>query len=132
MAIAYEYLYGAGTPLPVDERPLSGNDELGHVSHRPIDPSQPQVVFGLGNCLEANNGAYKIGYTMLETDRIPKEWARQANLMDEVMGSLPIQRREFSRKRRDAPDLRHAAGGRSKLFPSRDTRLARVGRSSRS
>ena len=34
--------------------------------------------------LYRNFGAYKVGFTMLETDGIPAEWVRQANLMDEV------------------------------------------------
>jgi hypothetical protein len=33
---------------------------------------------------EKNTGQYKIGYTMLEVDGLPKEWVRQANLMDEI------------------------------------------------
>ena len=51
---------------------------------RPLDARRPQVVYGQGDIFERNFGAYKIGFTMLETDGIPAEWARQANLMDEV------------------------------------------------
>jgi glycosyltransferase involved in cell wall biosynthesis len=41
-------------------------------------------VYGQGDVFESNFGAYRIGFTMLETDGIPPEWVRQANLMDEV------------------------------------------------
>ena len=84
IAIHYEYLYGQNTPVPLDESGFSEDHELAHVGRRPINPGLPQVVYGLGNCFHANNGEYKIGFTMLETDRIPEEWVRQANRMDEV------------------------------------------------
>jgi hypothetical protein len=54
------------------------------IRERKVSPEQVQVVFGQGDVFERNFGAYKIGFTMLETDHIPAEWARQANLMDEV------------------------------------------------
>jgi GT2 family glycosyltransferase len=84
IAVRYAYLYGQNTPVPVDEKWFQDDHELAHVSQRPIDPSKTQVVYGLGNCFQNNSGAYKIGFSMLETDRIPAEWVRQANLMDEV------------------------------------------------
>jgi glycosyltransferase involved in cell wall biosynthesis len=42
------------------------------------------VVFAQGDVFASNFGAYKVGFSMLETDGIPDEWTRQANLMDEV------------------------------------------------
>ena len=84
VAVSYEYLYGPGTPYPVKETLLPESDEIAHVARRPIDPRQPQVVYGFGNCFHNNNGSYKIGFTMLEADRIPADWAAQANKMDEV------------------------------------------------
>jgi glycosyltransferase involved in cell wall biosynthesis len=54
------------------------------IRQRKIQPHQIQVVFGQGDVFERNFGAYRIGFTMLETDGIPEEWVRQANLMDEV------------------------------------------------
>jgi hypothetical protein len=43
-----------------------------------------QVVYAQGDVFAANDGAYKVGFTMLEVDGFPKEWVRQANMMDEV------------------------------------------------
>jgi glycosyltransferase involved in cell wall biosynthesis len=44
----------------------------------------PQVVYGRGDLFAKNSGRYRIGFTMLEVDRLPADWVRQANLMDEV------------------------------------------------
>jgi hypothetical protein len=41
-------------------------------------------VYAQGDVFQSNCGQYKIGFTMLETDGVPTEWVRQANLMDEV------------------------------------------------
>jgi len=51
---------------------------------REFGKSQIQVVYAQGDVFERNTGQYKIGYTMLEVDGLPKEWVRQANQMDEV------------------------------------------------
>ncbi|MEF3274041.1 MAG: glycosyltransferase [Chloroflexus sp.] len=50
----------------------------------PIRLDVPQVVYGRGELFCKNSGAYRIGFTMLETDRLPIHWVLQANLMDEV------------------------------------------------
>lgn len=81
---SYQYVYGPGTPFFLEEPAKIGPCMLNIIRDRKIDPHQPQVVFGQGDVFERNFGAYRIGYTMLETDHIPEEWARQANLMDEV------------------------------------------------
>jgi glycosyltransferase involved in cell wall biosynthesis len=44
----------------------------------------PQVVYGRGDLFAKNSGSYRIGFTMIEVDRLPAGWVRQANLMDEV------------------------------------------------
>lgn len=82
--IRYKYIYGAGTPFPVEEPELSDNYIVNIIRQRKFDTNMPQVVYGQGDVFEKNNGKYKIGYTMLETTGIPKEWVRQANMMDEV------------------------------------------------
>ncbi|NNJ09635.1 glycosyltransferase [Chloroflexales bacterium ZM16-3] len=51
---------------------------------RPLRLDLPQVVYGRGDLFAKNSGGYKVGFTMLEVDRLPAEWVRQANLMDEV------------------------------------------------
>ncbi len=82
--IRYQYVYGKGTPFPVDEPKVSNNYIIDIIRRRKFDTNIPQVVYGQGDVFKRNTGIYKIGYTMLETTGIPKEWAEQANSMDEV------------------------------------------------
>ncbi|NTV63905.1 MAG: glycosyltransferase family 4 protein, partial [Oscillochloris sp.] len=51
---------------------------------RPLRLDVPQVVYGRGDLFAKNSGSYRVGFTMLEVDRLPLGWVRQANLMDEV------------------------------------------------
>lgn len=82
--IRYKYVYGKGTPFPVDEREHTDNYRINIIKDRKFIKDYPQVVYGQGDVFYKNDGKYKIGYTMLETTGIPKEWVRQCNLMDEV------------------------------------------------
>lgn len=50
----------------------------------PIRLDVPQVVYAPGDRLHKNSGRYRIGFTMLEVDRLPAAWVEQANQMDEV------------------------------------------------
>lgn len=84
VSVAYKYVYGPGTVFPVDEPELSDSYIVNMVRSRPFGKSPVQVVYAQGDVFERNTGKYKIGYTMLEVDGLPKEWVRQANLMDEV------------------------------------------------
>jgi hypothetical protein len=63
---------------------------------RKLDASRVQVVYGQGDVLQSNFGRYKIGFTMLESDGIPQEWVRQANLMDEVWVPSSFNARTFA------------------------------------
>ncbi len=69
---AAEQVYGAIPPL------------IRSLQRLPIRLDVPQVVYGRGELFCKNSGAYRIGFTMLETDRLPTHWVEQANLMDEV------------------------------------------------
>ncbi len=71
-ADAAEQIYG---PIP----PL-----IRSLQRLPIRLDVPQVVYGRGELFCKNSGAFRIGFTMLETDRLPLHWVEQANLMDEV------------------------------------------------
>jgi GT2 family glycosyltransferase/glycosyltransferase involved in cell wall biosynthesis len=82
--VSYKYLYGPGTVFPFDEPEKSDSYMVNMIRSRRLDAQDPQIVYGQGDSFEANFGRYKIGFTMLETDRIPKAWVHQANLMDEV------------------------------------------------
>jgi GT2 family glycosyltransferase len=94
--VAYKYAYGAGTPFPREE-PEEGESYLANVIRgRKLDASRPQVVYAQGDVFERNFGSYRIGFTMLETDRIPEEWVRQANQMDEVWAPSQFNASTFS------------------------------------
>lgn len=84
LSIAYKYVYGSGTVFPIDEPEHSDSYIVNMVRSRAFGKSPVQVVYAQGDVFEKNTGQYKIGYTMLEVDGLPKEWVRQANLMDEV------------------------------------------------
>ena len=82
--ITYRYVYGPGSPYPFPEPDATESDRANRIMRRPLDPAAVQVVYGQGDILARNTGPYRIGYTMLEVDGIPAEWARQANLMHEM------------------------------------------------
>lgn len=82
--IRYRYVYGQGTPFPVEEPESSDNYIINIIRKRKFDKKCVQVVYGQGDVFYRNNGKYKIGFTMLETTGIPKEWVRQCNMMDEI------------------------------------------------
>jgi len=82
--VRYQYVYGPGTIFPVQEPELSDSYIVNMVRARPFEKAHIQVVYAQGDVFERNTGKYKIGFTMLEVDGLPKEWVRQCNLMDEV------------------------------------------------
>ncbi len=82
--VSYKYLYGRGTVFPLPEPVDAASPTLQAIRNRKLIGDVPQVVYGQGDMFHANFGSYKVGFTMLETDRIPAEWVRQANAMDEV------------------------------------------------
>ncbi len=82
--ITYKYVYGKGTPFPVEEPETSDNYIVNIIREREFNSMCPQVVYGQGDVFCKNTGKYKIGFTMLETTGIPTEWVRQSNMMDEV------------------------------------------------
>jgi GT2 family glycosyltransferase len=93
--VAYKYVYGPGTLFPVEEPEQSESHMIKVIRSRRPDSRRPQVVYGQGDVFQSNFGAYQIGFTMLETDRIPEEWVRQANLMDEVWCPSEFNARSF-------------------------------------
>ncbi|MCR5545521.1 MAG: glycosyltransferase [Lachnospiraceae bacterium] len=82
--VRYKYVYGPDTPFKQIEPEMGENYTINVIHNRPFDETIPQVVYGQGDVFYKNTGKYKIGYTMLETTGIPKEWVNQANQMDEV------------------------------------------------
>ena len=92
---AYNYVYGPGTVFPVEEPAHSDSYVVNMIRSRKFGKNPVQVVYAQGDVFEKNSGKYKIGYTMLEVDGLPKEWVRQSNLMDEVWVPSEFNKRTF-------------------------------------
>lgn len=99
IAVAYKYLYGSRTVFPVDENPNenSGIYRIEIIKRREPKKGAPHLIYGQGDAFESVSGAYRVGYTMLETTGIPMEWARQCNLMDEIWVPSPFNAWTFRR-----------------------------------
>jgi hypothetical protein len=57
---------------------------LAAMRQKPKDLNLPQVVYAPGELFAKNSGRYRIGYTMLEVDGIPRDWVQLCNEMDEI------------------------------------------------
>lgn len=83
---------GGGLPLPEDTTLQKLRDMT--------DPSRPYgdvVLFvGLGSDAIRHSGKYRICLTMLESDRITREWVTSLNNMDEVWVPSTFNARTFS------------------------------------
>ncbi len=92
----YRYVYGPGTVYPPPERGSTGDYHLEAIRGR-RQPLWPKVgvVYGQGDVFSRGRGRHRIGFTMLEVDRFPAEWVRQANRMDEVWVPSESSRRAF-------------------------------------
>jgi len=83
--VNYSYLYGNRFSEPPLFKSFDLNLEFIRSDlSRKIKPGGIQIIFGLADIFCKNSGDYKIGYTMLETDRIPEEWVLNCNQMDEI------------------------------------------------
>lgn len=76
------FLYGADA----DEQVMTGHlhKRIKQLQQEPLRLDVPQVVYGPGDRFSKNSGSYRIGFTMLEVDRLPRSWVEQANQMDEL------------------------------------------------
>jgi GT2 family glycosyltransferase/glycosyltransferase involved in cell wall biosynthesis len=82
--VNYQYLYGPGTPFGLPEPDQSDSYMINVIRGRRVNPAGVQVFYGQGDSFKMDYRSYKIGYTMLEVDGLPREWVRRANMMDEV------------------------------------------------
>lgn len=82
--VNYRYLYGPGTVFARPEPEQSDSYMINVIRGRRVKPSGVHVFYGQGDGFRTDYRSYKIGYTMLEVDGLPREWVRRANLMDEV------------------------------------------------
>ncbi|GIV98012.1 MAG: hypothetical protein KatS3mg057_2669 [Herpetosiphonaceae bacterium] len=76
------FLYGANH----DEQVMMGGMSLRirQLQELPLRLDVPQVIYAPGDRFCKNSGSYRIGFTMLEVDRLPPSWVEQANQMDEI------------------------------------------------
>jgi glycosyltransferase involved in cell wall biosynthesis len=76
------YLYGADH----DEQLAAGrlHPRIAELQRAPLDLRAPQVVYAPGDRFSKNSGAYRVGFTMHEVDRLPRAWVEQANQLDEI------------------------------------------------
>jgi len=82
--VNYEYLYGPGTIFNRPEPQQSSSYMVNVIRGRRVKPSGVHVFYGQGDGFSTDRYPYKIGYTMLEVDGLPREWVNRANKMDEV------------------------------------------------
>ncbi len=82
VAVRPLYLYGTD----YDEQLLMGqmHPRIRELQAAPVPLDVPQVVYAPGDRFSKNSGSYRIGFTMLEVDRLPPEWVQQANQMHAV------------------------------------------------
>ena len=82
VAVRPLYLYGTD----YDEQVQAGgmHPRIRELQAAPLRLDVPQVVYAPGDRFSKNSGRYRIGFTMLETDRLPASWVEQANQMDEL------------------------------------------------
>lgn len=94
--VAYKYVYGEGTAVPMPENKYSDSYMINVMSNREFGQAPVQVVYGLGDVFKRNTGAYKIGYTMLEVNGLPEEWVKQANQMNEIWVPSSFNKQTFA------------------------------------
>lgn len=95
--IAYKYIYGVGTVFPIDEDQSTGDYRIDIIKRRTTKEDAPHIIYAQADAFEYIKKGYKIGFTMLETTGIPREWARQSNLMDEIWVPSPFNAWTFRR-----------------------------------
>jgi glycosyltransferase involved in cell wall biosynthesis len=86
--VEVHYLYVADDPLYETISPYPLTNAL---RENVPDFSLPQVVYSVAPLFWHNSGKYKVGWTMMEVDKITEQWVRACNVMDEVWVPTPMQ-----------------------------------------
>ncbi len=75
--LTYSYAYDGWATVPAESERTG--DHLLDIIRSRNSPDRPpvSVTYAQGDALTRNRGRYKIGFTMLEVDRIPREWVRR-------------------------------------------------------
>ncbi|MEO8198394.1 MAG: glycosyltransferase, partial [Thermoanaerobaculia bacterium] len=95
----YRYVYGKGSPFPVEEPENTGDYYLNVVRGRELPRAHATsgiaVVYGQGDVFRRAIGKVRVGFTMLEVDGFPRDWVEQANEMDEIWVPSEFNRQGF-------------------------------------
>ncbi|MEN5274440.1 glycosyltransferase [Stenotrophomonas lactitubi] len=100
VSVSYEYLYGLDSVLPIAE---SRNQNTGIYTLEVIKqreapgPDVPRLVYGQADAFNRVTEGYRIGYTMLETTGVPKEWVDGCNSMNELWVPTEFNKWTFQR-----------------------------------
>ncbi len=81
--VRYKYIYGKDTVFPLSE-PLASDAIVYSIQSKPMKNYPIQISYSQGDLFYKNFGKYKIGFTMLEANGLPKDWVEQCNRMNEV------------------------------------------------
>lgn len=92
--VGYRYIYGENTPFPLEEK-ISDDRFVSYFQNKGFVKSAIEVSYAQADVFNKNTGRYKIGYTMLETTGVPKEWVRQSNLMNELWVPSTFNKKTF-------------------------------------
>lgn len=82
--LTYSFAYKGWSTVPVE--PARIGDHLLDLIRARRCPDRPDVcvTYAQGDAFTRNRGRYRIGFTMFETDAIPRDWVHHANVMDEL------------------------------------------------
>jgi glycosyltransferase involved in cell wall biosynthesis len=97
IGVSYRYLYGPGTVFPVEEEPSNEDYRINIIRKRKQVNDAPQIIFGQGDAFDTVRKGYRVGFTMLETTGVPKQWVKQINRVDEVWTPSPFNAWTFQR-----------------------------------
>jgi len=97
--VSYQYLYGPGTvyPVPESSEQSTGIYPLEVIRQRPAPQDAPTLIYGQADAFGTVKGGYRIGYTMLETTGVPKEWVAGCNQIDELWVPTEFNKWTFQR-----------------------------------
>lgn len=98
--VSYEYLYGEGTVFPVaeDRNTSSGVYQIEVIKRRKPVHGAPTLIYGQADAFDSvASTSPRIGYTMLETTGIPREWVEQSNNLDELWVPSAFNKWTFTR-----------------------------------
>lgn len=77
--VNYGFLYGI-----TNYSPRTTDYYINDLLNRPAKRGGIQLLIGQGDVFYKNSGDYAIGFSMMDCDRWPEEWAAQANQLDEL------------------------------------------------